>query len=61
MYDPTTMTFTLTTKTKLNKTGKYSLTVSRTGVTNLNGSQLAGSNGVPGTNYTTILGPPVKA
>jgi hypothetical protein len=61
VYDPTTMTVTLTTKTKLNKTGVYSLTVSGTGVTNLNGSPLAGSNGVPGTNYTTILGPPVKA
>jgi hypothetical protein len=61
VYDPTTMTVTLTTKTKLNKTGEYSLTVSGTGVTSLNGSPLAGSNGVPGTNYTTILGPPIKA
>ena len=61
VYDPTTMTVTLTTKTKLNKIGEYSLTVSGTGVTNLNGSPLAGSNGVPGTNYTTILGPPIKA
>ena len=55
------MTVTLTTKTKLNKIGEYSLTVSGTGVTSLNGSPLAGSNGVPGTNYTTILGPPIKA
>ncbi len=61
VYDPTTMTVTLTTKTKLNKSGEYALTVSGTGVTSLNGSQLAGSNGVPGTNYTTILGPPIKA
>jgi hypothetical protein len=61
VYDPTTMTVTLKTKTKLNKIGEYSLTVSGTGVTNLNGSQLAGSNGVPGTNYTTILGPPINA
>jgi len=61
VYDSTTMTVTLTTKTKLNEIGEYSLTVSGTGVTNLNGSLLAGSNGVPGTNYTTILGPPIKA
>ncbi|HMF37348.1 MAG TPA: hypothetical protein VKF17_11935 [Isosphaeraceae bacterium] len=61
VYDPTTMTVTLTTKTKLNKIGEYSLTVSGTGVTSLNGSPLAGSNGVPGTNYTTIVGPPINA
>ena len=61
VYDPTSMTVTLTTKRKLNKIGEYSLTVSGTGVTSLNGSPLAGSNGVPGTNYTIILGPPIKA
>ena len=61
VYDPTTMAVTLTTKTKLKKVGEYLLTVSGTGVTSLNGSQLAGRNGVPGTDYTTILGPPVNA
>jgi hypothetical protein len=55
------MTVTLTTKTKLKNHGQYSLTVSGTGITTLNGSPLAGTNGVPGTNFTTILGPPIKA
>ena len=40
MYNPTTMTVTLTTKTKLNKIGEYSLTVSGTGVTSLNAPNL---------------------
>jgi hypothetical protein len=55
VYNPTIMAVTLTTKTKLSKTGEYSLTVSGTGVTSLNGSPLAGSNGVPGTNYNTTI------
>ena len=61
VYDPTTMTVTLTTQTKLSKIGEYSLTVSGTGVTSLNGSPLAGSNGVPGTDYTTVVSPPSQA
>jgi hypothetical protein len=54
VYDPTTMTVTLTPAKKLKTPGPYSLTVSGTGLTGLNGNLLAGSNGTPGTNYTTI-------
>jgi hypothetical protein len=60
VYDPTTMTVTLTPAHKLQKHGEYSLTVG-TGLTDLNGNPLAGSNGTPGTNFTTILGPAAKA
>ena len=34
--------------------------MSGTGLTDLNGNQLAGSNGMPGTNFTTILGSATK-
>jgi hypothetical protein len=61
VYDPTTMTVTLTPAKKLKTPGEYSLTVSGTGLTGLNGNLLAGSNGTPGTNYTTILGATTKA
>ncbi len=56
VYDPTTMAVTLTPSKKLKKHGEYSLTVSGTGLTDLDGNPLAGSGGVPGSNYTTILG-----
>jgi hypothetical protein len=61
VYDATTMTVTLTPAKKLKKTGEYSLTVSGTGLTDLDGNPLAGSGGVPGSNFTTILGSPSKA
>ncbi len=35
--------------------------MSGTGLTDLNGNPLAGSNGTPGTSFTTILGSATKA
>ena len=61
VYNPTTMTVTLMTAKKLKKTGEYSLTVSGTGLTDLNGNELSGSSGMPGTSFTTILGSAIKA
>jgi hypothetical protein len=59
VYNPNTLTVTLTTKRKLAAHGPYSLTVSGTGagLTDLNGTLLDGKgNGVPGSDFTTTLG-----
>ena len=61
VYDPATMTVTLTTAKKLKKNVEYSLTLSGTGLTELDGNQLTGSNGMPGANFTIILGSAKKA
>lgn len=55
------MTVTLTTAKKLKKNVEYSLTLSGTGLTELDGNQLTGSNGMPGANFTIILGSAKKA
>jgi hypothetical protein len=61
VYNPATMAVTLTTAHKLQKHGEYSLTISGTGVTDVNGNPLAGSNGTPGTNFAVILSAHSKA
>ncbi len=63
VYDPTALTVTLITKQKLKAHGPYTLTVSGTGggLTDLSGDLLDGlENGVPGSNFTTVLGAPIS-
>lgn len=61
VYDPTTLTVTLSVKRKLQPHGQYSLTVHGAGITDLNGNPLTGSNGMPGGDYTVTLGVAIKA
>ena len=63
VYDPNALTVTLTTKQKLKAHGPYMLTVSGTGngLTDLSGDLLDGlRNGVPGSNFTSVLGAPIS-
>jgi hypothetical protein len=63
MYNSNTLTVTLTPSKKLKHHGQYSLTVVGTGsgLTDLNGNLLDGKdNGMPGSDFTTILGTPVS-
>jgi hypothetical protein len=62
VYDPTTLTVTLTPRRKLKPHDQYSLTVNGTssGLTDLNGNPLNSVNSSSGSNFTTLLGTPIS-